>query len=92
MGGVATRYGTEDDLIRLIETAHRFGIRVYFDNVMAHNGGSTPGYDENTSIYTQPGFVPEDFHLIRTPAGFTGVLQREIILMSGRFLIGTNLD
>ena len=37
---------------------------------MAHNGGSTPGYDENTSIYTQPGFVPEDFHLIRTPAGF----------------------
>ena len=70
MGGVATRYGTEDDLIRLIETAHRFGIRVYFDNVMAHNGGSTPGYDENTSIYTQPGFVPEDFHLIRTPAGF----------------------
>ena len=52
MGGVATRYGTEDDLIRLIETAHRFGIRVYFDNVMAHNGGSCPGYDENTSIYT----------------------------------------
>ena len=89
MGGVATRYGTEDDLIRLIETAHRFGIRVYFDNVMAHNGGSTPGYDENTSIYTQPGFV-QDF-MIRTPL-FYNVHQREIILMSGRFLIGTNLD
>ena len=63
-GGVSTRYGTGDDLKNLVETAHRFGLRVYFDNVMAHNGGSIPGYDENTSIYCQPGFVPEDFHLL----------------------------
>ncbi|WP_168442445.1 alpha-amylase family glycosyl hydrolase [Pontiella desulfatans] len=70
MGGVATRYGTEADLLKLIETAHRFGIRVYFDNIMAHNGGSIPGYDENTSIHIQPGFVPEDFHLMTTQDGF----------------------
>jgi len=63
-GGVATRYGTGDDLKNLVETAHRFGIRVYFDNVMAHNGGGIPGYDENTPIDLQPGFVPEDFHLM----------------------------
>ncbi|MBI9020342.1 MAG: hypothetical protein JEZ10_03700 [Verrucomicrobia bacterium] len=70
MGGVSTRHGTEAELLELVETAHRFGIRVYFDNVMAHNGGPTPGYDENVSIFSQPGFVPEDFHLIRTPGGF----------------------
>ncbi|HPG00347.1 MAG TPA: alpha-amylase family glycosyl hydrolase [Kiritimatiellia bacterium] len=64
MGGVPTRYGTGDDLKNMVETAHRFGIRVYFDNVMAHNGGPIPGYDENTPITCQPGFVPEDFHLM----------------------------
>src|SRR6266446_1709130 len=41
-GGVVTRYGTADDLLNLVKTAHRFGIRVYFDNVMAHNGGPIP--------------------------------------------------
>ncbi|MDW8349818.1 MAG: alpha-amylase family glycosyl hydrolase [Verrucomicrobiae bacterium] len=69
-GAEKTRYGTYDDLMHLVNTAHRFGLRVYFDNVMAHNGGPTPGYDENTSIYAQPGFVPEDFHLRVTPDGF----------------------
>jgi hypothetical protein len=68
-GGVATRYGTGDDLKNLVEMAHRFGIRVYFDNVMAHNGGGIPGYDENTPIDLQPGFVPEDFHLLMRPDG-----------------------
>ncbi len=69
MGGVPTRYGTGDDLKNMVETAHRFGIRVYFDNVMAHNGGPVPGYDENTPITAQPGFVPEDFHLLVRPDG-----------------------
>ncbi|HEX8311620.1 MAG TPA: alpha-amylase family glycosyl hydrolase, partial [Chthoniobacteraceae bacterium] len=38
-GSIATRYGTKGDLLRLIEVAHRFGLRIYFDNVMAHNAG-----------------------------------------------------
>jgi hypothetical protein len=63
MGSVRTKYGEAEDLLELMETAHRFGIRVYFDNVMAHNGGPIPGYDEYTPITVQPGFVPEDFHL-----------------------------
>ncbi len=69
-GGVSTLHGTEGELLEMMDTAHRFGIRIYFDNVMAHNGGSIPGYDENTSINCQPGFVPEDFHLKTTEDGF----------------------
>ncbi len=70
MGTVRTKYGTAAELANLVEVAHRFGIRLYFDNVMAHNGGPIPGYDTNTSIYAQPGFVPEDFHLRVTSEGF----------------------
>ena len=39
-GTVATRYGTQDQLIQMVQTAHRFGIRVYFDNVMNHRSSS----------------------------------------------------
>lgn len=64
MGTVATKYGTETDLLHLMQMAHRFGFRVYFDNVMAHNGGPM---SEGAPGTLQPnGFVPEDFHLIRT--------------------------
>ncbi|MEI8341151.1 MAG: alpha-amylase family glycosyl hydrolase, partial [Verrucomicrobiota bacterium] len=66
---IATKYGTAADLLRLMETAHRFGLRVYFDNVMAHNGGPIPGYDQYTPITIQTGFVPEDFHLQARPDG-----------------------
>ena len=65
-GGVVTRYGTADDLLNMVKTAHRFGIRVYFDNVTAHNGGPIPDTPVSTLSTTQPGFVPEDFHLIQT--------------------------
>ena len=67
---VRTRYGTEAELIRLVETAHRFGIRVYFDNIMNHRAFDVPGYNENTPIDIYPGLVPEDFHLRRTQDGF----------------------
>ena len=69
-GTVSTRYGTEADLLRLVETAHRFGIRVYFDNVMNHNAFDVPGYNASTPIDIYPGFVPEDFHLRVTSDGY----------------------
>ncbi len=63
-GSTTTRYGTGAELINLVETSHRFGIRVYFDNIMAHNGGPWPSGAPGT--LNANGFVPEDFHLIRT--------------------------
>lgn len=68
-GTVATRYGTKAELLRLVETAHRFGLRVYFDNVMAHNAGPLGDLPPGTLIPGVPGFVPEDFHIVRQPAG-----------------------
>ena len=75
-GTVRTRYGTEAELLHLMEVAHRFGIRVYFDNIMNHRAFDIPGYDENTPIGGEgqaelyPGMVPEDFHLRTTEDGF----------------------
>src|SRR4051812_47565577 len=69
-GSVRTRYGTEADLLRMVEVAHRFGIRVYFDNVMNHNAFDVPGFNASTPIDTYPGLVPEDFHLRLTQEGF----------------------
>ncbi|MBU3664527.1 MAG: hypothetical protein FGM15_01425 [Chthoniobacterales bacterium] len=67
---VRTRYGTEAELLELVETAHRFGIRIYFDNIMNHRAFDVPGYNENTAIDVYPGMVPEDFHLRKTEDGF----------------------
>src|SRR5580698_7749823 len=39
-GTIPTRYGTKEELIHLVRVAHRFGIRVYLDNVMNHRGYS----------------------------------------------------
>jgi glycosidase len=64
MGTVPTKYGTETELLHLMRVAHRFGFRVYFDNVMAHNGG--PMIEGPPGTLNPHGFVPEDFHLIRT--------------------------
>lgn len=69
-GQFPTRYGTEADLHNLIETAHRFGIRVYFDNVMNHRAYDVPGYNESTPTDVYPGMVAEDFHLRKTSDGF----------------------
>ncbi|QTN33380.1 hypothetical protein HZ994_14000 [Akkermansiaceae bacterium] len=69
-GSKRTRYGTEEELLSLMKAAHRFGIRVYFDNIMNHNAFDIPGFNESTPIDTYPGFVPEDFHLRQTEEGF----------------------
>ena len=69
-GSVRTRYGTEAELLRMIEIAHRFGIRVYLDNIMNHNAFDVPGFNASTPIDLYPGFVPEDFHLRLTQEGF----------------------
>ncbi len=68
-GGVPTRYGTKGDLLRMVETAHRFGLRVYFDNVMAHNAGPLDDVPPGTLLPGVPGFVPEDFHFVRREGG-----------------------
>jgi hypothetical protein len=67
----ATRYGTADDLLNVVKTAHRFGLRVYFDNVMNQNGGPLPDTPPGTLSNTQPGFVPEDFHLINSNGNYS---------------------
>lgn len=67
---VRTRYGTEAELLKLVETAHRFGIRIYFDNIMNHRAFDVPGYNESTPVDLYPGLVPEDFHLRKTNDGF----------------------
>lgn len=69
-GTIATKYGTKHELLKLVELAHRFGIRVYFDNVMNHNSFGVPGYDESTPITLYPDMLPEDFHLIQTDTHF----------------------
>jgi hypothetical protein len=69
-GSVRTRYGTEAELLHLIEVAHRFGIRVYFDTIMNHRAFDVPGYNAYTPIDIYPGMVPEDFHLRVTEEGF----------------------
>ena len=69
-GGIRTFYGTKEELQEMVETAHRFGIRVYFDNIMNHRAFDVPGFNESTPIDIYPGMRPEDFHLRVTEDGF----------------------
>ncbi|HEY2952296.1 MAG TPA: alpha-amylase family glycosyl hydrolase, partial [Verrucomicrobiae bacterium] len=69
-GTIATRYGTKDELLRMVRTAHRLGLRVYFDNIVNHRGFDVPGYDANTPTNLYPGMVPGDFHLRTISGGF----------------------
>ncbi len=69
-GTVPTKYGTRDQLIKMVETAHRFGIRVYFDNIMNHRAFDVPGYNGTTPTNIYPGLIPKDFHLQTISGGF----------------------
>ncbi len=68
-GAVKTRYGTAAELLRLVETAHRFGLRVYFDNIMNHRAFEVPGSSGDVPRSLYPGLLPEDFHLRVMPDG-----------------------
>jgi alpha-amylase len=64
-------YGTQAELIQMVQTAHRFGIRVYFDNVMNHRSSTVPGYPgSGTPTNFYPGLVPQDFHLQTVAGGY----------------------
>ncbi|HXR04956.1 MAG TPA: alpha-amylase family glycosyl hydrolase [Verrucomicrobiae bacterium] len=70
-GTIATMYGTQDQLITMVQTAHRFGIRVYFDNIMNHRASTVPGYPSSgTPANYYPGLVPQDFHLQVVSGGY----------------------
>lgn len=69
-GTIRTRYGTEAELLNMMRIAHRFGIRVYFDNIMNHRAFDIPGFSETTPLDVYPGMRPEDFHLRVTEEGF----------------------
>jgi hypothetical protein len=70
-GTVATKYGTEVQLVQMVQVAHRFGIRVYFDNVMNHRSSTVPGYPgSGTATNYYPGLVPQDFHLQTVSGGY----------------------
>ena len=69
-GTVRTKYGTKQQLLQAVEIAHRFGLRVYFDNIMNHRGFDIPGYNSGTPTNLYPGLVPGDFHLKTVGANF----------------------
>ncbi|WP_035608609.1 alpha-amylase family glycosyl hydrolase [Haloferula sp. BvORR071] len=69
-GTVRTRYGTEAELLEMVRVAHRFGIRIYFDNIMNHNAFETPKYNDSVPENVYTGFLPADFHLRKTADGF----------------------
>ena len=69
-GTIGTRYGTKEELLRMVRIAHRFGLRVYFDTIVNHRAFDVPGYDANTPTNLYPGMVPGDFHLMTTANGF----------------------
>ena len=68
-GTVRTRYGTKAELQQVVEMAHRFGIRVYFDNIMNHRGFDVPGYFTSTPTNVYPGLTVGDFHLRKQADG-----------------------
>lgn len=68
-GTIRTKYGTKAELQQVVETAHRFGLRVYFDNIMNHRGFDLPGYNSSTPTNLYPGLTVQDFHLRRQPDG-----------------------
>jgi len=71
VGTIPTRYGTEAQLIEMVQTAHRFGIRIYFDDVPNHRSSTVPGFPgSGTPTNFYPGLIPQDFHFQTVSGGF----------------------
>jgi glycosidase len=68
-GTTRTKYGTKEQLLQVVEIAHRFGIRVYFDNIMNHRGFDVPGFNSSTATNLYPGLTAQDFHLQKQADG-----------------------
>ena len=58
MGTTETRFGNRAELSNLINTAHYYGIDVYADIVLNHNGGAASEYNPNTGTNTYTDFNP----------------------------------
>ena len=69
-GTTATKYGTKAQLVQVVQAAHQFGIRVYFDNIMNHRAFDVPGYNSGTPTNLYPALRPQDFHLQTISGGF----------------------
>jgi hypothetical protein len=68
---------TKAELLQAVEMAHRFGLRVYFDNIMNHRGFDIPGFNSSTPTNLYPGLVPGDFHLRTVGSYFANWPQRQ---------------
>jgi hypothetical protein len=69
-GTIPTFYGTQAQLVNMVQVAHRFGIRIYFDNIMNHRSSTVPGYlYSGTPTNYYPGLIPQDFHLATVAVG-----------------------
>jgi len=69
-GTVATHWGTKAQLLQVVQTAHQFGIRLYFDNIMNHRAFDVPGYNSSTPTNLYPGLRPQDFHVQTVSGGY----------------------
>jgi glycosidase len=96
-GTIATKYGTREDLVRMVREAHRFGIKVYFDIVMNHN--ANPSKIENTGVTLDPvridefpGTHPLDYHVLpaRDAGGGNWEVKNPQIFGGTTYTLGPN--
>ena len=51
-GTVETRFGSKQELVNMINTAHAYGIKVIADIVINHRSGGDPEWNPFTNSYT----------------------------------------
>ncbi|QCK16905.1 alpha-amylase [Mangrovivirga cuniculi] len=70
MGSVETRFGSKNELISLINTAHNYNIEVYADIVLNHNSGAQSEYNPFTGTNTYTDFNPASGKFYRSASDF----------------------